>query len=88
MHKEDIMRVLAQNSDSCIRTFHRGATMKGLSSGSASWGCVLVIPADSDRKGEEITLSPSDFYAVKAHLVSTERWGNDIMGGETWLITP
>ncbi|MCX0498992.1 hypothetical protein [Erwinia billingiae] len=88
MQKEDILQVLARYSGSCIRTFHRGATMKGLSSGSASWGCVLVIPADAGRQGEEITLSPSDFYAVKVHIVSTERWGNDIMGGETWVLTP
>ncbi|MEN4932075.1 hypothetical protein ABEI22_23655 [Erwinia billingiae] len=87
MQKEDILQVLALYSGSCIRTFHRGATMKGLSSGSASWGCVLVILADAGRQGEEITLSPSDFYAVKAHIFSTERWGNDIMGGETWVTT-
>ncbi len=86
MLKEDILRVLARHSGSCIRTFHRGATMKGLSSGSATWGCELVIPAETGLQGEEITLSPSDYYTVKPYLVSVEKWGNEIMGGETWML--
>ncbi|MDQ1223881.1 hypothetical protein [Pantoea ananatis] len=82
MEREDILRVLRAHPDNCIRGYHRGHP---LGTGRTE-GRVLVrhygglIP-------DEIVLTPVMFLKVQDVLSVSESWGNDCLGGFTWLLT-